>query len=96
MLFNLLKKMGMYIFIMIIFLIIMLQFDHTHWKGMNKENDKTIYNKLLNRFYFLTTTFSTAGYGDISPITTTGKILTMIIQFCVMISFVEIFINDNQ
>ena len=63
---------------------------------MNKENDKTIYNKLLNRFYFLTTTFSIAGYGDISPITTTGKILTMIIQFCVMISFVEIFINDNQ
>ena len=87
--------MGMYIFIMIIFLIIMLQFDHTHWKDMTKENDKTIYNKLLNRFYFLTTTFSTAGYGDISPITTTGKILTMIIQFCVMISFVEIFISDN-
>lgn len=95
MFFNLLKKMGMYTFIMIIFLIIMLQFDHSHWKGMTKENDKTIYNKLLNRFYFLTTTFSTAGYGDISPITTTGKILTMIIQFCVMISFVEIFISDN-
>ena len=95
MFFNLLKKMGMYTFIMIIFLIIMLQLDHSHWKGMTKENDKTIYNKLLNRFYFLTTTFSTAGYGDISPITTTGKILTMIIQFCVMISFVEIFISDN-
>ena len=88
---DLLIKILIYFGAMLFFLVILLAFDHTHWKGIDEENDETIAQKLINRFYFLSTTFSTAGYGDITPNTYTTKMIVIIIQFVVTIGLFEIF-----
>jgi len=36
---------------------------------------------LLDSFYFVVVTVTTIGYGDISPVTDTGKIFTMFYSF---------------
>jgi len=38
----------------------------------------------IDTFYFAATTTSTVGYGDMSPITTTGKILVMLHQLSIV------------
>lgn len=44
----------------------------------------------FNCFYWIITTMSTVGYGDISPATTTGKIIAMVIMF-VGVAFMGLF-----
>lgn len=61
-------------------------FDHTHFNGFTKEEDK--HDKFLNRVYFTVTTFSSTGYGDVSPITRPVKIIAMILQFMLIITVV--------
>ena len=74
-----------------VFLVILLSFDHSHWNGIEEENDQTMTDKLMNRFYFLSSTFSTAGYGDITPKTTMTKMIVIVIQLFVTIGLFEIF-----
>lgn len=88
--FELLKILGMYFSIMLVFLVILLQFDYKNWNGIKKKDDATLYTKILNRLYFLTTTFSTAGYGDITPKKNNLRIVVMVIQLCVLIGIVEL------
>ena len=87
---DLLKKILIYFGAMIVFLFVLLYFDHTHWTGIDEKNDKTIGQKLMNRFYFLSTTFSTAGYGDITPVTTITRCIVISIQLFVTIGLFEI------
>lgn len=70
--------------IVIFFTIIFYQYDHTHYKGFEEEDD--IRAKLLNRLYFTMTTFSSTGYGDISPGSPEIKILSMILQFVLVMA----------
>ena len=88
---DLLIKISIYFGAMMVFLVILLAFDHTHWNGIEEEKDQTMGEKLMNRFYFLSTTFSTAGYGDITPNSTTTKIIVIVIQLFVTIGLFEIF-----
>lgn len=53
-------------------------YDHTHFNGLNENNDD---NKLFNRIYFTVTTLSSAGYGDITPKSKIVKLLSIILQF---------------
>jgi hypothetical protein len=76
---------------MMVFLVILLAFDHSHWNGIDEEKDQTMSNKFMNRFYFLSTTFSTAGYGDITPKTNLTKMIVIVIQLFVTIGIFEIF-----
>ena len=78
---------------MMVFLVILLAFDHSHWNGIDEEKDQTIGDKLMNRFYFLSATLSTAGYGDITPKTNMTKLIVIIIQLFVTIGLFEIFHN---
>ena len=87
---DLLKKILIYFSAMFIFLFILLMYDHTHWNGIDEKNDKTISEKLMNRFYFLSTTFSTAGYGDITPKSNVTRCFIIIIQLFVTIGLFEI------
>ena len=56
-------------------------FDHTHFNGFGKEQDKS---KILNRLYFTMTTFSSTGYGF--PNSAEIKIISMILQFILVIA----------
>ena len=70
--------------IVILFTIIFLQYDHTHFIGFGQKEDKE--QKILNRVYFTMTTFSSTGYGDISPKTQEVKIISMVLQFVLVIA----------
>jgi hypothetical protein len=47
------------------------------WNGMDDENDSFAV-KLFKRLYFSMTTFSTVGYGDISPASIRARSIVMI------------------
>ena len=66
------------------FTIIFLLFDHTNFNGFGKKEDEE--QRLLNRLYFTVTTFSSTGYGDISPKSVPVKIITMLLQFSLVIA----------
>lgn len=76
------------IIIIFIFTILMYNFDYNHWNGITKEDDKE--NKLINRLYFVMSTLSTTGYGDVTPKTKKMKIIVMIFQFILLISLISI------
>ena len=65
-------------------------FDHTHFNGIDEEHES---DKFFHRLYFTITTLSSAGYGDITPKTTEIKILSIIIQFILIISLLGGIVN---
>ena len=58
-----------------------MKYDNTHFNGFTEDND--IKNKFFNRLYF--TTFSSTGYGDVSPKSIDVRIISMILQFSLVI-----------
>ena len=52
-------------------------YDADHWHGMDLEEDASVGDKLFNRLYFSIVTFSTVGYGDITPATRKARTLVM-------------------
>lgn len=50
-----------------IFLMIYVNFDSSHWNGIEENDKTTMLEKIGTRVYFILTSISTAGYGDISP-----------------------------
>jgi len=77
------------IVIVIIFMIILSFFDYTHWNGIQEEEDKSIPKKIFNRLYFLTSTISSVGYGDISPKSYLCKFIVILIQILVSIHIIS-------
>ena len=73
--------------------VIFICFDHTHWKGVDEEQDKKIGDKILSRFYFTTTTISSVGYGDISPKSNACRIVVSILQLFIVIHIIGIIGN---
>lgn len=63
---HIITKIGTTVIIIILFAIIYSFFDHSHWKGI-EEHDDVGYKKLFNRLYYSTVSWSTVGFGDISP-----------------------------
>lgn len=53
-------------------------YDAEHWHGMDLEADASVGDKLFNRLYFSVVTFSTVGYGDITPASRTARAMVMI------------------
>ena len=53
--------------LILVFSFIFSAFDHTHWTGIDLEDDDTVIERFLTRLYFTSTTLSTVGYGDIVP-----------------------------
>ena len=64
-------------------------FDHKHWNGIDEQEDSDLSKRIFNRFYFVTTTISTVGYGDISPKSYVCKCLVSLLQMFILL---EIFI----
>ena len=70
--------------LMLVFTVVFCTLSDDHWNGLDKEND-TGFKFFINRLYFTSTTFSTVGYGDISPKSVTAKCLVMLLQILVSI-----------
>ena len=77
------------LFIIFLFTGIFYLFDHTHFNGIHSEHEE---QKLFHRLYFTVTTLSSANYGDIVPITTITKFITMILQIIIILGVMIIFI----
>ena len=80
-------------FLYTIFALILCNYDHTNWLGITEQEDNTFYKKFFNRFYFTSTTYSTAGYGDISPKTIRARIMVMVLQTLILIEIVNLSVH---
>jgi len=73
------------VILMVLFVIIFYQFDHTHWTGIEYTDDLVKTNRLMNRIYFTSSTMSTVGYGDIVPRSHTCRNIVVILQIGIII-----------
>ena len=71
----------------------MYNFDFHHWNGITEKDDKN--NRFINRLYFVMSTLSTTGYGDVTPKTKKMKIIVMVFQFILLISLISI-LSENE
>lgn len=59
--------------------------DAYHFNGLNLELDQTIFGAFFQRLYFVLTTLTTIGLGDVSPASIRAKVMLMLIIFTVLI-----------
>lgn len=52
--------------------------DASHFNGLDKKLDENIFGAFFQRFYFITTTLTTIGYGDISPASIRARAILLI------------------
>ena len=65
-------------------------YETNEWNGIKENEDKTLLQKLFNRYYFTIVSFSTVGFGDITPNTFTLKMLMIIYSFVIIIPIYEL------
>ena len=65
--------------------------DYRHFKGIGRLEDLYWGDAFLNRFYFVLTTFTTIGYGDITPRSKRARILTIFVIFLTMVLILKAF-----
>lgn len=64
-------------------------YDSKHWNGLENEKNE-VFTKAMNRLYFISTSFSTCGYGDISPKTMIAKIVVSTMQFLLIFEVIQL------
>lgn len=94
------SKLVRYIFYFIVLLLVstvfLMAFDETHWNSsgaINHQTDQSIIQAFINRLYFLSTTISTSGYGDITPVSNSLKLTVVFIQIIVTIGVIDILLH---
>jgi len=87
---SLIANLSEIIFLYVLFTLIFCQYDHTHWNGIEEKEDDTFKKKFFNRLYFTSTTYSTVGYGDISPKTPSCRNIAIILQTFIIIELVNL------
>ena len=65
--------------------------DYRHFNGILKKDDRKLSDAFLTRFYFVLTTFTTIGYGDITPKSTRARVITVFIILLIMIVILKAF-----
>ena len=95
MIFN--KRIKIYILVAVFYVCVLMFFPADHWDGpgITEHVDTTLYEKIINRTYFVTTTLSTAGYGDIAPKTLSLKLITMTLQICIILGVFDLLISRS-
>lgn len=59
--------------------------DASNFNGFDQKHDKYLSYALFYRFYFIITTITTVGYGDVSPATVRSKIFVIGLIFWILI-----------
>ena len=80
-----------YVIFCIICIILFINTD-----GFNNNKDTTTYNKIIDAIYFCSTSFSTIGYGDISPVKAWSKLLTSFIQVVIIFVTFNVVVEQNK
>jgi voltage-gated potassium channel len=93
MILNFLENIGIVLFMLSIIVIIYMIFcrSHEHFKGLNEKDDKLIWHAFINRLYFVITTITTIGYGDIVPVTIRAKIITICVILTIFVIILKAF-----
>lgn len=76
----------------IIFLIINI-ICITYTELFNNNKDLPVHEKIIDGIYFTTTTFSSVGYGDISPIHPASKLIVSLQQLFLLSITVDAFMT---
>jgi NhaP-type Na+/H+ or K+/H+ antiporter len=66
---------------------------YTHFKGLKEEEDKHLLNAFINRLYFILTTITTIGYGDIVPASMRARIITICVILSIFVMILKVFDN---
>lgn len=74
----------------VVFIFMTMGLDSDEWNGLDETNDKTFEDKFINRMYFTFVTFSTAGYGDISPKSKKLKLISCCVAFIMIIEIISL------
>ena len=93
MIFEFIRNVVIVCFMLSIFVGIFMYFcrDYRHFSGIKKKDDENFWDAFFNRFYFILTTFTTIGYGDITPLSKTARFITVSIILVIMISILKAF-----
>ena len=93
MIFEFIRNVIIVCFMLSLFVGIYLYFcrDYRHFNGIKQKDDKQFWDAYLNRFYFILITFTTIGYGDITPKSQTARIITISILLLIMIVILKAF-----
>jgi hypothetical protein len=75
--------------IVLFFTMVFTLFDHNHWSGLDQKNDSKPADKFFNRLYFTMTTFSSTGYGDISPSSKESRTAVMVVQLMLTVAILD-------
>jgi len=67
--------------------------DAKHFTGISPASDARLGHAFLNRLYFVVSTFSTIGYGDVVPVSMRGRMLTVAIIVIVFTVVAKAFAN---
>jgi len=71
------------------FTIVFLFFDHSHFNGLNNENDKLFADKLFNRIYYTITVLSSSSTGKTPEANTRElQIISMLLQLILISSVI--------
>lgn len=89
------KRFKTYLSVAAFYVLVFMFFSAEHWDGpgITENSDTSLTSKIINRTYFVTTTLSTAGYGDIAPKSLPLKIVTMSMQVCIILGAFELLIS---
>ena len=93
MIFEFIRNVLIVCFMLSIFVAVYMYFcrDYRHFIGIKKKDDVKFWDAFFNRFYFILITFTTIGYGDISPASKTSRVITVSIILVIMIVILKAF-----
>ena len=71
--------------------------ENDHFHGLNGNRDvSSNSSSYLDCLYFSVTTSTTVGFGDITPISRTARIVVMIQEFCILLNLFILFYLSLQ